>query len=73
MAGNQVRCVDCVHFIRDKVGFGDGIGNCAEFDAYLLKKPGADAIEIARQKLGSRSLYPNAVRNCQKFKNNNEE
>lgn len=63
-----VSCGKCELFIPDKVGFGDGIGNCKELEAYKLKKPSSDALERAKKSLGGKLLYPAVERRCNKFK-----
>jgi len=53
--------------MRDKVGFGSGIGNCAKYDAYLLTSPSREALDQARKALGGKALYPDVERRCSKF------
>ncbi len=48
----RVRCCDCIHFHRDAIGFGHGIGSC---------KAGQDIYQRAL-------LYPRAQRVCNTWK-----
>jgi len=64
----EITCAECAKFTRDKVGLGSGIGSCIDFDAYVAKKPSPQAWDAAFKKIGGKALYPDAVRNCVKFK-----
>ncbi len=48
-----VSCSICNHFIKDKIGFGQGIGRCQIFETYIEKKPGKAAIRKALLSLGN--------------------
>ena len=50
----RVSCGDCVHFLPDEVGQGDGIGNCFRFEEYKLKNPSEMALLAARASMGRR-------------------
>lgn len=64
----RVSCAGCVSFVRDKVGFGDGIGMCERFERFLAGNPSSIQIDIARVKMGDSSLYPDRLRFCENFK-----
>jgi hypothetical protein len=75
-----VRCRDCSHFIPDKIGFGQGIGKCRQYEEYKAKGPGAQALRDALRKLGNNPDYDGDLfwngglidRNCEKFEANAE-
>ena len=69
-----VTCAKCRHFTRDKIGFGDGIGRCEEFNTYAAKRPTKYQRDQALIKLGNRAGYDVfwggdlRDRRCEKFK-----
>jgi len=60
----QVCCSGCVYFSRDTVGLGDGIGECAVFDALPVRV--SRSVEGMRR-FGVPVFYPNALRFCEFF------
>ena len=56
-----MKCGDCTHFTKDKVGDGTGIGSCAVHEENKRKHGKRAAAPKGR------CLYPNALRNCHKF------
>ncbi len=44
--------------MADKIGDGSGVGQCAVFEAYLLKNPGKVQINEALRKLGNDPSKP---------------
>jgi hypothetical protein len=66
-----VSCDRCQHWRRDQIGFGQGIGECQEFEDYKLKMPSAKALENAFIALGNQLFWPGGgvpYRYCSKFK-----
>ncbi len=51
------QCCDCRHFIADTVGGGDGVGECAEYEAYKKKKPSPKQLDKAYRLLGNKSFF----------------
>jgi hypothetical protein len=66
-----VKCANCQHFTPDKIGGGDGIGQCKEIETYKMKKPSPTALEKAHKATGGKCCYPNRLRRCVKFKDVN--
>ena len=55
----MVSCGACQHYIPDPAGF-NGIGQCELYNEHLKKYPNAPPVK-------GRTLYPNALRECDKF------
>jgi len=64
----QVSCENCEYFIPDKIGLGDGIGECKVLEDYKLKNPSQYALEKAEKAIGGKLLYPKIKKQCSKFK-----
>jgi hypothetical protein len=52
-----VRCRDCSYFIKDTIGFWQGIGKCRQYEEYKAKGPSAQALRDALRKLGNNPDY----------------
>jgi len=52
----------------DKIGFGQGIGQCKAYEDYKHKQPSPMALETAFKRLGNTLFWPGAERRCDKFK-----
>lgn len=48
----MISCRDCKHFLPGTIGNGSGIGQCAEYNAYLATKPSAQGKRMALMSLG---------------------
>ena len=68
---NAVRCRDCANFIKDKIGFGMGLGECMEYEQYKAKNPGEGALRRALIQLPDYPLFwdgTEKTRKCSKYK-----
>jgi hypothetical protein len=52
-----VSCSQCRFFIKDTIGFGQGIGKCQKYEEYKAKGPGARSLRDALRKLGNNPDY----------------
>lgn len=68
-----VNCAACVHFMRDKIGDGNGLGRCQKLDDYKAMSPGQRAIDKAFKQLGGKPFWPNAERFCNRFEASGHE
>lgn len=57
MYSNTVFCCDCINFIRDTAGFGQGIGECKEYNDYKAKSPRLSALDKAFRMLGGKVFW----------------
>jgi hypothetical protein len=68
-----MRCIDCVFFVKDKIGSGHGIGKCRVFEHYKKKNIGQSQTRELLLTLGNTPdnvLFWGGLlddRNCQKY------
>lgn len=71
-----VSCSSCDNFLRDLIGFGQGIGKCKPFEDYKALNPSKVAISKALRSLGNNPDYDGDLfwggdvidRRCEKYK-----
>ena len=64
-------CAECKFFIKDKIGNGQGIGQCKQYNEYKEKRPSIHSLHAARINLGNRwdseLFWPSGGRECIKY------
>jgi len=66
-----VTCAECQHFTRDKIGWGNGIGECEVMETWLNKferrRPRPELYDKNFKALGNRVFWPDVERVCSKY------
>ena len=72
----SIRCSSCANFIPDLIGFGQGLGECKEYNNYINKGANEHQLKMAFIELGNESFWCGSgggkSRNCSKFEGKND-